>query len=259
MDRLLRSSLPVLLAGAAALTASAEVTDRIVRTVAISPGTPISVQVTIGDVQVSAWPRHDVSIDIARRAPDAERLARVPAQVEESDEGLRVRAQQVDDGRDPAIRTDVTLRVPAAAHLHEVAAFEGRVRLSGLKGRVSAHVERGGIVAAGMSGVIRLETAIGDIRLDAATLAPDGLLRLRTFNGDVSLELAAPPEHARILALSMGGRVASDIPLTMREGWGPRFGEATLGSGGPVISIDVVNGDVVIRLPRQLKPEAAAR
>ena len=54
-------------------------------------------------------------------------------------------------------------------------------------------------------------------------------------------EASAP--SARLL----NGTIASDIPLTMKDTWGPRWGEATIGSGEPVISIDVVTGRIEIR------------
>jgi hypothetical protein len=74
-------------------------------------------------------------------------------------------------------------------------------------------------------------------------------LRLRAFNGDVRLSLAARPTDARIMALALNGSVHSDIPLNRRETWGPRWAEATLGKGEPVISIDVVTGLIEIKSP----------
>ncbi len=70
---------------------------------------------------------------------------------------------------------------------------------------------------------------------------------MRAFNGDVLLTLAARPTDARILALALNGTIASDIPLNRKESWGPRWSEATLGKGEPVISIDVVTGKIEIR------------
>jgi len=236
----------LLLALAAAAPARADVTDRIARTVPVAADTPLIVEITVGDVSVSGWDRPEVAIEIARRAPTTEQLARIPAAIEERDGALVIRAVQAESGRDALLRTDVVLRVPAAVRIQELAVFEGKVELANVRGGVSAHAERGDIVTRGLSGSIRLETAIGNIRLDGAQLAPDGLIRLRTFNGDVGLELASPPENARILALSLGGTITSEIPLTRRERWGPRFGEATLGTGEPLISIDVVNGKITI-------------
>jgi hypothetical protein len=224
----------------------AEVSDRIVRVIPILPGTPVSVQITIGDVLVNGWDRDEVSVEIVRHAGETHQLALIPAQLEQGTDGVLVRAVQADGGRDTRLRTKVVVRMPRAAELREVAVFEGRIELSDLYGASSARLERGDIAGTRLRGRIRLETAMGNIRLAAATLSPGGMMRLRTFNGDVALELASTPANARILALSMGGSITSDIPLTHRQRWGPRFAEATLGNGEPVVSIDVVNGNVAI-------------
>jgi hypothetical protein len=243
MLRGFRALLLLILTGA---PVHAEVTDRLTRTIPLAPGTAISVHVTIGDIRVTGWDRPEVSIDIVRRAPNTVQLQRIPAVVEETRDGLLVRASQSDGGREATLRADIVLRVPVAAQLREATVFEGRLELTGLNGTSSARVERGDIIAKQVSGSIRLETTMGNIRIDGGTLSPEGMMRLRTFNGDVALALLEKPEHARIMALSMGGTITSDIPLTMKERFGPRFGEATLGKGEPPISIDVVNGNVAI-------------
>jgi hypothetical protein len=230
--------------------ASAEVTDRIVRTLPLPSGTRLSLEITVGQVQVVGWDKPDVAVEIVRHAPDAARLALVAPRIEAGAEGVTIRARQPDAGRDASIRTDVTLRVPAAAALRDIDVFEGSIELAGLTGDCAARLERGAITAKDVSGAIRLETAMGDIRLERATLTPQGMMRLRTFNGNVDVGLAGKPSHARVLALSLGGTIASDIPLNRRERWGPRFGETTIGNGEPVLSIDVVNGNIAIRLPR---------
>jgi len=35
----------------------------------------------------------------------------------------------------------------------------------------------------------------------------------------------------------------------MKNSWGPRWGEVTIGSGEPLISLDVVSGTIEIRSP----------
>jgi hypothetical protein len=101
-----------------------------------------------------------------------------------------------------------------------------------------------------LSGTLRLETGIGSIVLNRTRLSLNGLLRLRTFNGDVRLTLAERPPDARILALALNGTIRSDIPLTTKDTWGPRWSETTLGRGEPVISLDVVTGTIEIKSPR---------
>lgn len=239
----------VLLVLAAAVPAAADTTDRITRVLPLAAGAPVSLQISIGRVQVAAWSRPELALEIVRRAPGRPELARIPVEVETA-AGVRIRAVQPDAGRDATLRTDVVLRMPASAELREISIFEGTLELDGLTGAVAAHVERGDVLARNIGGRIRVETGMGDIRLDNATLSTDGLIRLRTFNGDVRLRLAKAPSDARILALSMGGSIRSDIPLTRRERWGPRWGEATLGRGEPVISIDVVNGNIDIAVAK---------
>jgi hypothetical protein len=76
------------------------------------------------------------------------------------------------------------------------------------------------------------------------------MLRVRVFNGPLRVRFARAPQNARILAVTLNGQIKSDIPLTMKDQFGPRFGETTLGSGEPVMSLDVVKGDIAISVAR---------
>ena len=64
-----------------------------------------------------------------------------------------------------------------------------------------------------------------------------------------SVRLSERPADARIMALALNGSIVSAIPLTMKDTWGPRWGEATFGAGEPVISLDVITGTIEIRSP----------
>ena len=186
---------------------------------------------------------------IERRAPDKAQLARVPIVVEDTPARVSVRVLQTDNTTDPAYRADVTLRVPRAALIDRIQVLEGRIAVEGFSGTLTADIRRGPIDGKNVSGTLRLETGIGSITLTDARLSEHGLLRLRAFNGDVRLSLAARPADARIMALALNGQVKSEIPLTRRDTWGPRWAEVTLGKGEPVISLDVVTGTVEIKSP----------
>ncbi len=125
---------------------------------------------------------------------------------------------------------------------------DGRLDIDGVRGQVRARVTRGGIRATNVSGVVRLETSMGDVVVTRARLTPDGLLRLRTFNGDIRLAFEAPPEDARILALALNGTIDSAIPLSSKDGWGPRWGETSIGRADRVVSLDVVSGTIRIEV-----------
>jgi hypothetical protein len=191
----------------------------------------------------------DVGVDIERRLPRADDVGRLPVSVEDQHGRIRVAAEQTEGGRDPGLVADVEVQVPARLETR-VRLFEGKIILKGLTGTVNGASQRGSIEGSALAGAIRLETGIGDIILRDTHVTPGGVIRLRAFNGTVDLSLRERPPDARILALSLSGRITSDLPLATRTTFGPRFGEATLGKGEPVISIDVVNGDIRIRTGR---------
>ena len=235
-------------AAALALAGALNVTDRRVYTIALPPSRALSVELTIGDLRVTGEHRTDAVIEVVRTAPAAESLARIPVTIEETPDEVRVIGTQADSGTNAAFRTDVTMRVPRAAVLKALRVMEGRVVLSALSGSVDADLRRGPIEATGLEGVVRLETGIGSVTAKGMRLSPNGLLRLRAFNGDVRLTLAERPVDARVMALVLNGRIDSQIPLAVKDTWGPRFGEATLGKGEPVISLDVVTGGIEIKV-----------
>lgn len=225
--------------------AAAADTDRLTRTLALPEGRALTLAITVGTVTVEGWARPDVSLEVTRHAPDARRFREFPVVIQEAPD-LHIRAVQADGATDPALRTDVTVRVPFEARLTSIQIVEGRLSLSALRGTVTADVRRGPIDARDVAGTIRLETGIGDVRVTAARLVPEGLLRLRAFNGDVMLALAERPANARVMALALNGSITSELPLRMQDTWGPRWGEATIGAGEPVISIDVITGRIAI-------------
>jgi hypothetical protein len=232
-----------------ARSAKVDVTDRQTQTIALPPGKTLSIEVTIGTVRIDGWDRADVEIVVERRAPAAPQLARLPVVIDDLPAAVRVRALQADNTTDPALRADVTVRVPRSAVIERVQVLEGRIAIDGFTGVLTADIRRGPIDGQHLSGTLRLECGIGSVTLTDARLSANGLLRLRAFNGDVRLSLGARPADARVMALALNGHIKSDIPLTSKDTWGPRWGEATLGKGEPVISLDVVTGLIEIKSP----------
>lgn len=228
-------------------TTRAEVSERAVRTATLTPGQTLALAVTVGTVTVTGDDgRGDVRIEITRRAPSAEALARIPLDFAETPAGPRLTLTQAAGGADPLLVSDVRVTAPSAVRLDAIAIAEGRLVLRRLHGEVRAAVARGSISAEDVSGVLRLETTIGPVEVTRATLRANGLIRLRAFNGDVRLSMTGPVSDTRILALALNGRIDSDVPLTMKDAWGPRWAETSIGRPDRVISIDVVTG--VIRL-----------
>jgi hypothetical protein len=236
----------VLASWAAPSAHAAEATDRVVRTIMPAGGTPIRIEATIAELRIVGSNRLDVVIEIVRHAPSSADLRKFPAVIDDTAGAVRIGVLQDADGRDAALRSDITIRAPADAVFEAVRVFEGHVVLDGLRRACDVDLQRGTIDAVNLAGRVRLETGVGGIDVKDAELTPGGMMRLRVFNGPLRVRLAHRPENARILAVTFNGRVTSDIPLTMTDQFGPRFGETTIGSGEPVMSMDVVKGDIAI-------------
>jgi hypothetical protein len=242
----MRSTAVLLLALALAGPARAA-TDRQSRTFPWSTTRALVVELTVGEVRILGADRPDVEVVVQRTAPTTEGLEHLPLGFEDTPERVTIRLAQADGGTDPALRADVVLRVPRDAVIERVRVMEGKLTVEQFRGALTAEVRRGPIEGADVSGALRLETGIGSVTLKNARLVPGGVLRLRAFNGDVRLQMRGAPADARVMALALNGTIQSDIPMTTRDTWGPRWSEATLGQGEPVISIDVVTGKVEIR------------
>ena len=227
----------------------ADTTDRQTRSLPLPEGRAVAIEVTIGTVRIDGWDRADIEITIERRVPTPADQPRLPIVIDDTPARVAIRAVQAAGETDAALRADIVVRVPRAALIERVQVMEGRITLNGFHGSISADLRRGPIAATDVSGSLRLETGIGSVTVSAARLSPGGVLRLRTFNGDVRLGLSERPADARILALALNGSISSTLPLTMKQTWGPRWGEVTFGRGEPVISLDVVTGTIEIRSP----------
>jgi hypothetical protein len=232
-----------------ALALAGATADTQTRHIALPAGKSVAIEATIATVRIEGWDKTDAEITVERHAPSAELLAKLPVTIDDTPARATVRAIQAEGETDPAYRCDITVRVPRAAVLDHVQVVEGRITITRFSGTLTADIRRGSIEGRELSGTLRLETGIGSVVLTGAKLVTTGLLRLRAFNGDVRLTLAERPADARIMALALNGQIRSEIPLTMKETWGPRWGETTIGTGEPVISLDVVTGTIEIKVP----------
>jgi len=223
---------------------AADVVDRTARAVAIASGGEIRVDATIADLTVTAADRADVQIDVERRAPAHADLEKFPVTIDGDGRTVHVSVIQQDEGRDARLKSTIAIAAPASVVFPSVRVFEGRVHLANIRSAADVDVRRGQIDATRVSGRVRLESGIGGIDVRDGALTPAGMMRLRVFNGPLRVRLGERPANARILAVTLNGGITSDIPLTMRDKFGPRFGEATIGSGDPVLSMDVVKGDI---------------
>ena len=149
-------------------------------------------------------------------------------------------------------RVDFTVRVPAGVR------FAGRT----VQGDVEARGLRSPVEAHSVSGEVDVETTeeaeagtvSGDVRVAMGRLPRSGSLRFNTVSGDIRLTL--PADAAATLRVNtVSGEVDSEFPLQIlsrahsRVHVGQRI-QATIGRGGPELTIHTVSGDVEIQRGR---------
>ena len=244
-------SLGLLLAAIAPARGASPVADRTSRVLAIAAGTPIRIDATVADVVITGSVRNDLRVDVDRRVPARDDLARLPVAIDSGADGVHVTVVQPRDARNADLKAIITIAAPADADFRAVRVFEGSVKLTNLTRTCDVDLRRGVIDADRLAGRIRLESGLGGIEVRDSELTPDGVMRLRVFNGPLRVRFARQPANARILAVTLNGAIASEIPLTMKDQFGPRFGESTLGTGNPLLSADVVKGDITLSVAKR--------
>jgi hypothetical protein len=240
------SSIALVVAAIVPSLGAAGVSDRTSRVLPFAAGTSIRVEATVADVVITGSTRSDVRVDVERRVPGRDDLARLPVTIDSGPDGVHVAVVQDGDARNGDLKAIITIAAPVDADVRSVRVFEGSVKLTNLTRACDVDLRRGVIDADRLAGRIRLESGLGGIEVRDSELTRDGVMRLRVFNGPLRVRFARQPANARILAVTLNGAIASEIPLTIKDQFGPRFGESTLGTGNPLLSADVVKGDITL-------------
>ena len=137
------------------------------------------------------------------------------------------------------------LRVPhrLAASLHTE---NGSLSLTALDGSIHADTNNGSLKIAALAGDVHVSTTNGSISatLDGSTWRGSGL-SARTTNGAVSVSIPQP-YSAHLVASTVNGGTHLDLP-GVDQGGHRRDIDTNLGSGGPTVSFETVNGGVSVR------------
>ena len=223
-----------------------------------------------GPVSVTSGPAGVIEVNVRTQldAPDERRLERTreifAVDVTTSSSTVEL---NVGDSYHTLKREDRCRRCKAS-HAFEIVVPEGTsvdistvndgvVRISGVKGPVSASNVNGPVSILAASACDSIEAINGDVELEFSTL-PNNACSVETINGDI--RLGVPPGSGLDVALDLfNGRVTSEFdvsPITMPavveksdvEGQSRyRISQSAgvrIGRGGPLFTIASLNGDV---------------
>jgi DUF4097 and DUF4098 domain-containing protein YvlB len=228
-------------------------TEEFHQTYALNADGRVELENINGAVHISTWDQNEVKVDAVKYADVKERLDEARIEVDSDKNYLSIRTKYRDHdlrfslgSRNNPASVEYTLTVPRTVRLDEVKLINGSLDVTGVSGEVRASCINGRLEAHNLSGRAELSTINGhlDARFDQLS---GSSVELKSVNG--SLELTIPSDSkAEIEASTVSGGIENDFGLRVNHhrvvGHDLR-GE--LGSGGPRIKLENVNGRIDIR------------
>ncbi|MBA3916613.1 MAG: hypothetical protein H0X25_22760 [Acidobacteriales bacterium] len=204
-----------------------------------------------GAVHITAWDQNQVKVDAVKYANSQERLNEAQIKVSADAGSVSVKTQYPhhdmtfnnDDDDNPA-GVEYTLMVPRSARLDKIETVNGSLDLTGVTGEVRAETVNGHMTARGLAGRTHLETVNGRMeaqfdRLDSSSID------LSSVNGSMRVTLPSNA-NANIEASTIHGGVENDFGMPVDSHWFSHTLHSQLGSGGPHIKLENVNGRIQI-------------
>ena len=246
------SALLVLALGAHAADHRGAFTEEFHQTYALTPDGRVELDNINGAVHISTWDKNEVKVDAVKYADAKDRLDEARIEIDSGKEYLSIRTKYRDHDmtfnwgshhNPPGV--EYTLTVPRTVRLDEIKLINGSLDVTGVTGEVHASCINGRLEAHNLAGRAELSTINGHLDARFDQLAGSSI-DLNSVNG--SLELTIPSDSkAEIEASTVSGGIDNDFGLHVNHhryvGHDLR-GE--LGSGGPRIKLENVNGHIEI-------------
>lgn len=138
------------------------------------------------------------------------------------------------------VQVHFIVKVPAQVHFngHNV---NGDIEIADVLGEAQAHTVNGNVKVTA-SEKVDAHTVNGNI-VATVTGAPRSPMGFHTVNGSIDLTLSGGAS-AQVSAHTVNGSMNTDFPITVKGEFGNRSLSGSIGSGGPEIKMNTVNGSV---------------
>ena len=202
-----------------------------------------------GDIEIIAWDKAEVSLEAEKKGRTDDDLKRVTLEIDSSPTKLSIKTKYARKSGwfSGSVNASVRykLMVPAGARLQKIDTVNSDITVTGVRGAVNLDTVNGSITATGLAADARLDSVNGSLSAEFASLDGVSEVKLDSVNGRASVTLPKGA-GARIDADSVNGRVSIDQPVKLGK---IRRHSVTgqIGTGGPDISIETVNGGITIR------------
>jgi hypothetical protein len=142
------------------------------------------------------------------------------------------------------VTVDFEVRVPAGVVFHGQT-VNGEMSAEGLKADVKASTVNGSVRVT-TTGLAEAGTVNGSVYVEMGRADWTDELEFTTVNGKITLVLPAQLS-TEVRASTVNGEIESDYPVLISGKFGPRRMRGTIGSGGRLLSLNTVNGEIRLR------------
>jgi DUF4097 and DUF4098 domain-containing protein YvlB len=210
----------------------------------LSPGARVQVSGINGQVEIETTNGSAAEVYIVRSAKKREDLDLRKIIVEATATSLEIRSEKNSEqrGRGTSVRQRVMLKLPRQIDLG-VDGVNGPVTVGELGGSARVNGVNGRVRISQAVGYAEITGVNGGVTIGIARLGEKGLT-VRGVNGGIELQFA-DDVNADVEVHGINGSVNADLPnVTIQGKQGPNTYRMKIGSGGPRIRVDGVNGGV---------------
>jgi DUF4097 and DUF4098 domain-containing protein YvlB len=234
----------------AAVSARADETEHVSKTLKLEPGGTLRLKNFSGRVTITASNRSEVVVDAVRRGT-RDRLDRIKLDIHADgtdvvvvDANRRDRSWYDFSSRNNVVETDFDITVPRQTHL-DVSVFSSPVTVEGVEGSHKVHSFSSRLSLNDVTGSIRAHTFSGSVVIRERTWVANQTIDVDTFSGNVELHV---PENARgdVTFNSFSGRLSSEMPLTLHSSSRRRLRAELGGGGNGALTFKTFSGSVKI-------------
>ena len=232
-----------------------EVREEFHQSYPLSPTGRVSLANINGGVQIKVWDRASVQVDAIKKAYRRERLNEARIEVTSTEDNIRIKTEYPEENQtfrgderryDNPATVEYTLTVPRKAALESVELVNGSLDIDGVEGNVKASSINGKVNARGLQGEAKLSTINGPLIANFAQLDESKPISLTSVNGNLTLVIPSD-SNASVRAGTVHGGINNDFGLQVRHGeYVGHNLEGQIGTGGPRIKLDNVNGAISI-------------
>ena len=206
-----------------------------------------------GAVTVKEWDRDDVLVRarVSAAAPTQAEAERLVRRTSVASAGGHIRAE-TPRTRGRRAYAGVAFEIFAPRHLSlRASVVNGPLTVHGLRGRIEAETANGPVTLDGVGGDVSVDAANGPVSITLGSRWAGRALRVGAANGPVTLDVPRGLS-ARVEAETANGRIrAQGLDVSQLDRQRGRYvGEtltATLGRGGPLLSLETANGPITLR------------